>query len=210
MDGVLIVVIVVLMAWTWWRLGLRKRELQRASAERESLLRRIEKDPKNLGAYEALGDNFLRLRRIQEAVQAYLAALELARVDGADVKSEYQIKYKLRQIEIGQAAVQPFDPNAVRIENVLCRSCGASNAPDSQRCETCGSVLLTNTFSNAFRLTFQVPHERQAMLETAIMIAVILLIVSFVSILPNDFKGLLAVSASITLVGRLIWSLQAE
>src|SRR5580704_16526330 len=99
MSFFLLLATIGMVMWGWWRIGLRKREMDRAHDERESLRCRIEQDPNNLAAYEALGDNLLRARRYTHAVAAYRDALALINDESGDFKAGYQLKYKIKQIE---------------------------------------------------------------------------------------------------------------
>jgi hypothetical protein len=210
MSFFLLLAIIGMVVWVWWRIGVRKREMDREHDERESLRRRIEQDPINLAAYESLGDNLLRARRYTQAVTSYRDALALVNDESADFKAGYQLKYKIKQIEETPVRQLPISDwltaHKKHREVIFCGACGESNGPRRERCHTCGALLVTHGFRKAIVLSLHDKPTRNSLIETAAIIAVMIVTLRFVSFLPDDIKGLLVISTALVLSGRLIWS----
>jgi tetratricopeptide (TPR) repeat protein len=170
--------------------------MDRGEAERNAIQQRIESDPSNAGAYEALGDSLRRSGRLWEAAQAYRNALAA----GTDSSVENTTAYKLAHVEQEIAAQGKSPASRAKPEIVFCPACGATNEPYRKMCENCGDTLPYDSFAEALKD----PGVRRASLEAIVMVVIVLAIVHFLSFLPTDIQALVVMATIIVGGYRLL------
>jgi ribosomal protein L40E len=222
MEYFVLTIVGCVLGWLWWRGGVRERELRREEEEREGLRRRIELDPDNVAAYERLGDNLRRAGRLREAAQVYTDALarvdetDAVEADAASARIVFQLQYKLRHIDeyirAGESKRNPIQDlltaHRKPQEIVFCRHCGASNAPEAERCELCGEFLPIETFAKSVSLTLGDRVSRRALIDGLVIIAVVILVLRICAGLSAEIRGTLTISACLVAAFRLMWPAQ--
>lgn len=148
-------------------------------ATRQSVL---ERNPDSASAHELLGDALRAAGRTDEAIACYDAALE--RGSGGE-----GLENKLRFARMDAETPRPD------LRQQVCRRCGNLSDAGQRACATCAAPLL----ADRFRDTLGVPGMRRELVEFAAMFAVVLLALALASWMPGEIKGVLLLSAAVTL-----------
>jgi len=204
MLAALLIVGIAIAGALWARGEAARREHARGEAHREALRRLIARDPRNIGAHEALGDSFRDADRLEEAQAAYHGALEA----GADRFLDGSARAKLRGIDRERRARlegrQPL--HSLADELYFCRRCGAPNPPDARACESCGETVGCDSFREALRD----PGVRQATLESAVMLGVALLCFQVFTLLPLLAQASVFVATACVAAWRLLRAIEGR
>ncbi len=185
------------------RIVTARRAEARDEEQRAGYRRRIAQDPKNIGAYEALGDSLRRAGRLDEARDVYLGALDA----GSDDHVQDTTRYKLKRVDedIRTRARGGSRVPVVR-EMEFCPRCGAPNAPERRHCETCRALLPLPSFWDALRDK----EVLRSSLEGVCMIVIVLVLVRLLSFLPIEIQGLLIISTAIVAAWRILQSVEGR
>ena len=203
----------IMLIGGFFRDAHRKRESEVYEEKRRSMRRLIDQDPSNLAAYEFLGDNLRRAGYLDEAVKAYDEGLGHIDVHTSDTSVYHQILYK-RNLAEKAIADRNHKPRLIQIlmapprqfELVFCPSCGASNPTEAQNCDTCGTFLPVDNIIQAFGITVKDIGARRPLLEGLAMIVVVVVTLRIFALFPTDIRALVAISAGIVSISRLIWA----
>lgn len=197
-----------LAGYVWWRIAMARRAEAWEESQRAGYRRRIAEDPKNIGAYEALGDSLHRAGRLEEARDAYLSALDA----GSDASVLDKTRYKLRLVDDDlRARAQTQGRRAsgrVLRERELefCAQCGAPNPPQRRHCELCGALLPFDSYWDALRNR----ELLRASLEGLSILAVVGVVLTVFGFLPLDVKGAILIAAVIVVAWRLLKAIEGQ
>lgn len=199
-------VILGVAGYCWWRLATARRAEAWEEGLRDGYRLGISKDPKNVGAYEALGDSLRRAGRLPEAHDAYLGALDA----GSDGSVQDRTRYKIAQMDrdIRAQAQRRGGARASRpdAELIFCRQCGAPNPPGRRRCEICHVALPFHTFREALMSR----DVQIASLEGACIIVILFLLLHAFYFLPLEIKGVVAMSTIIVSGWRFLRAIEGK
>lgn len=123
--------------------------------DRAKLRAAIDADPKNIGAYELLGDSLRQSGRLEDACEWYKRALRFD-VDETNRQVRYKLERAQKDIERRKAAFlgipQSWKLNTrIASEVLFCRRCGTPNPPYRARCEVCEDLLMRDSYLEAVR-----------------------------------------------------------
>jgi tetratricopeptide (TPR) repeat protein len=170
--------------------------------QRSSYRRRIEKDPKNVGAYEALGGSLYQAGRMEEAREIYLTALDAAQ----DERMLGSVRSKLKQVDADirerAQAMGRRSPRRPR-EREFCSRCGAPNPPLRRRCELCQASMPFNSYWDALRDK----HLQRASLEGLCCVIIVVVLLRLLDFLPLDVRGAIIIATAIVVGWRFIQAL---
>lgn len=193
-------------SYLWWRLEAARRAEAWEEGLRDGYRLRIAQDPKNLGAYESLGDSLRHAGRLSEAHDAYLGALDA----GSEQSALDRTRYKIAQLDrdIRAQAQSQGSGRAARPEPelVFCRQCGSPNPPLRRRCESCHAALPFHTFREALMSR----DVQIASLESACIIIVLLIVLRVFYFLPLEIKGVVAISTTIVSGWRFLRAIEGK
>lgn len=207
MNFTLFVLALGITGWIWWRGSQARREEARLQNLQDEYRRRIQQDPRNSGAHEALGDALRQAGRLAEAQAAYLEALSVAGLSDSPVRLEY----KLRQLDLDlrqqaeRASAGLFGRSRSVREVYFCPSCNASNPPTSRYCENCFIRLPADSFWEALT-------DRETLRATAESFSVFIVIVLLLRVFdwfPLDVKGVVIIAAVIVLGWRFLKAIES-
>ena len=206
MDYFLLAVMLALAGYVWWRLEAARRAEAWEESLRDGYRLRIAKDPKNVGAYEALGDSLRRAGRLPEAHEAYLGALDAGGDDSVLDRTRYkiaQLDREIRALAQSQGGRRAAVPES---EMVFCRQCGASNPPLRRRCENCHVALPFHTFREALASR----DVQIASLESACIIVILVVLLRVFYFFPLEIKGVVAMSTIIVSGWRFLRAIEGK
>jgi tetratricopeptide (TPR) repeat protein len=169
--------------------------------DRARLRAAIEADPKNLGAYELLGDSYRQSNKLEQACDWYKRAL---RFDVAE--TNHTVRYKLEQVQmdIDKSKAGFFSipetwlrTKRIAAEVLFCPQCGASNLPHRTRCEVCDEILLQSSIIGSARELWHDPRSRKALIVIALNCLFFSVLISIMFSLPPIFAGVLLAASFI-------------
>lgn len=206
MDYFLLVAFLSVASYVWWRLESARRAEAWEEKQRDDHRLRITKDPKNVGAYEALGDSLRRAGRLDEAHEAYLGALDA----GSDESVLDRTRYKIAQLDRDlRAQAQSRGGNRAakpEPEIVFCRQCGEANPPLRPRCANCHAALPFHTFREALMNR----DVQIASLESACILVVLLIVLRVFYFFPLEIKGVVTISTVIVCGWRFLRAIEGK
>lgn len=204
MTTTLLTIVLGVAVWFCARGKAARREENAEEARRDGWRLRIAQDPMNIGAHEALGDSLRRAGRLEEARDAYLAALA-ARADES-LLSTTRAKLRhtdddLRDRAEGRTGKVPYSA-----EFAFCRRCGTPNPPHVRACDTCGGTLAYDTFWEALRDR----EVQRATWESVAVLCVLGLCLHIFFFLPTLVQGSVALSTIIVMGWRFLRALEGR
>ncbi|MDQ2686525.1 MAG: hypothetical protein M3Y28_01515 [Armatimonadota bacterium] len=206
MDYFLLAVFLGVAGYVWWRLEAARRTEAWEEKQRDDHRLRIAKDPKNVGAYEALGDSLRRAGRLDEAHEAYLGALDA----GSDESVLDRTRYKIAQLDRDLRAQAQLrgGSRAAKLEPeiVFCRQCGEGNLPLRPRCANCHAALPFHTLREALMNR----DVQIASLESACILVVLLIVLRVFYFFPLEIKSVVTMSAIIVSGWRFLRAIEGK
>jgi tetratricopeptide (TPR) repeat protein len=195
MGVTVLVLALVLAGYVWMRVAQARGAESDRERTREGYRRMIARDPRNVGAYEALGDSLRQAGRLAEARDCYQQALASCGEGIPDA----QIHYKIRHVDL-TLQERVFGAPSPDRELVLCPQCGATNPPSQRVCETCNTTMPYRQFREALR-----DKEIQRATWECAAVCLVLAVVLFVfQSLELDVKGVLVMAAIIVMAWRFL------
>jgi tetratricopeptide (TPR) repeat protein len=195
---------IALVALLGYHLRQTKRWENCNEQDRAKLRAAIEADPKNIGAYELLGDSYRQSKQLDQACDWYKRALRFD-VD----ETNHNVRYKLEhvQMEIEQAKAGFFSQpetwkrsKRVAAEVLFCQRCGASNPPHRSRCEVCGDLLLQATIVESIKEHWHDPHTKKALIVIALNCVFFTGVATLIFQLPAMLSGIIVISSFTAIV----------
>lgn len=178
------------VGYGWWRLEAARRTEAWEERLRDGYRLRAARDPKNVGAYEALGDSLRRAGRLSEAHEAYLGALDAGSDDSVLDRTRYKIEQLDRDLRAQAQRGGAGRTATAEPEMVFCRQCGAANPPLRRRCENCHVALPFHTFREALASR----DVQLASLEGACIVVILFILLRVFYFFPREIKGVVTIS----------------
>lgn len=194
-----------IVGYLWWRLETARRAEAWEESQREGYRRRIAADPKNIGAHEALGDSLHRAGRLDDAREAYLAALEAGSDDRVADRTRYKLQQLDRDVRLRAQAKGRRGPRP-EPEMVFCHLCGAPNAPQRRRCDSCDAQLPFHSFREAFTNR----EVQRASLEGLCILLVLLLLLRVFEFFPLEIKGVVSIATIAVAAWRCLRAIEGR
>jgi tetratricopeptide (TPR) repeat protein len=200
MGWLLLFLAVCAAVYVFYRTSVERQNERDEEAARENYRQRIARDPGNAAAREMLGDSLWNAGRLDEARDAYLAAVAVA---GPHAPTE-RMQYRLRQLEQERMIRDGSAPPPRR--DLLCPSCGEINVPTEKLCGNCGAALPTRTFREALRL----PETIRAGKEVLAMLIVMGIAIQVFAAMPFEVKGCLIMATAIVCGWKFLQAIEGR
>jgi len=199
-----LVVLVVLAALVFYQLHQTKRYEDCNEKDRAKLRAAIEADPRNVGAYELLGDSYRQSKQLELACDWYKRALRFD-VDETNTGIRYKLEQVQMDIEQAKAGFlsQPETwkrTKRVAAEVLFCQRCGSPNPPHRSRCEVCGDLLLQASIFDSFKEHWRDPQTKKGLIVIGVNCVFFTVLFTLLFRLPPMLSGILVASSFAAIV----------